>query len=95
MPAYKGINWGIAITQVKVYVSYSNKYAIEFMRWNFAEMVVRRFSNGDSNLHRISSVANQRVFVTGEAAEVERVVLRGGGLIDQELGEIVKPDEVV
>lgn len=74
---------------------FRNEYATERVHLDFAELTVRRFKDGGSNIHGISYVNNQRAFVTLEVVEFEEVAPSGCGLVHGETGEIVEPDVIV
>lgn len=62
------------------------------MRLNFAELALRRVEHGGFDIHRIPSILDQRAFVMAEIAEVEEAAPGGGGLIQEEPGEIADSD---
>lgn len=49
--AYDGINRRDAFPHVEVLVSYGNEYTLQGTRVDFAELAVRRFEEGRSNIH--------------------------------------------
>lgn len=49
-----------------VRVSYWKEYAPEVVCLDFAELAVPRFKDGDSDIHGIPSITDQRAFVMAE-----------------------------
>lgn len=84
-----------SLLQVEVRVSYLNEYATAGMRLRFAELTVRRFKAGGSDVHESTSIADQRAFVMVDVANVEEDAPSGGGLVHEEPGKIVKPRMIV
>lgn len=62
------------------------------MRLDLAELAVRSFKDGDSDIHGILSIANQHAFEMAEVVEVEKVASNAGGSVRQETGVIAEPD---
>lgn len=75
VPAYDGVNWWGALIQAEIHVSYRKYYATEGMWLDFADLAVRRFKDKSFDVHRIPSIANQRVFATAEVAEVRQMAV--------------------
>lgn len=72
-----------------------NEYAAKEMDSKIAKWAMRFFKDVGSKIHRITCIANKHAFVTTEVVEVEEVVLKDGGPIHKQPGDIVKPDESV
>lgn len=53
------------------------------------------FKDRDSDIHRISSIADQRASVTADVAKGEEVAPNGDGLVQGEPEEDLKPDVIV
>lgn len=94
-PAYDGVKRESTFTQVELNVSHWNEYVMEGIRQEFAELAVHRFKDWGFDMHENPSVADQRVFIMAEVADVREVVSSGSGLVRVEPGEIVKTNMIV